>query len=103
MIIAKMPYISISTNPLKIRIKLLESMGINNLKIWFIKKCLIFSLRFMLIFTLFLVHQFEAKDIPVLNSAQIKSALNKKTKLSVWLLSNVYRLYSYSCLCLLAQ
>ncbi|MFW2738464.1 hypothetical protein ACN6QZ_13565, partial [Acinetobacter baumannii] len=38
----------------------------------------------MLIFTLFLVHQFEAKDIPVLNSAQIKSALNKKTKLSVW-------------------
>lgn len=38
----------------------------------------------MSIFTLFLVHQFEAKDIPVLNSAQIKSALNKKTKLSVW-------------------
>ncbi len=58
----------------------------------------------MLIFTLFLVHQFEAKDIPVLNSAQIKSALNKKTKLSVWpSFSNVYRLYSYSCLCLLAQ
>lgn len=38
----------------------------------------------MLIFTLFSVHQFEAKDIPILNSAQIKSALNKKTKLSVW-------------------
>ncbi len=58
----------------------------------------------MLIFTLFLVHQFEAKDIPVLNSAQIKSALNKKDQtIRLAFFSNVYRLYSYSCLCLLAQ
>lgn len=63
-----------------------------------------FSLRFMSIFTLFLVHQFEAKDIPVLNSAQIKSALNKKTQtICLAFFCHVCCLYSYSCLCLLAQ
>ncbi len=37
-----------------------------------------FSLRVMLIFTLFLVHQSKAKDIPALPLAPIKYALNKK-------------------------
>ena len=43
-----------------------------------------FSLRFILIFTLFLVHQSKAKDIPVLLLAPIKCALNEKAKLFVW-------------------
>lgn len=43
-----------------------------------------FSLRFILIFTLFLVRQFKAKDIPVLALAPLKYALNKKAKLFVW-------------------
>lgn len=53
----------------------------------------------MLIFTLFLVHQFEAKDIPVLNSAQIKSALNKKTKLSFWPSFLMYIVYIVILVC----
>lgn len=43
-----------------------------------------FSLRFILIFTLFLVHQFKAKGIPVLALAPLKYALNEKAKLFVW-------------------
>ncbi len=43
-----------------------------------------FSLRVIFIFTLFLVHQFKAKDIPVLPLAPIKYALNEKAKLFVW-------------------
>lgn len=63
-----------------------------------------FSLRFILIFTLFLVHQFKAKDIPVLALAPLKYALNKKAKLFVLaFFPNECCLYSYSCLCLLAQ
>lgn len=53
----------------------------------------------MLIFTLFSVHQFEAKDIPILNSAQIKSALNKKTKLSVWPSFLMYIVYIVIIVC----
>ena len=43
-----------------------------------------FSLRFILIFTLFLVHQFKAKAIPVLALAPLNYALNEKAKLFVW-------------------
>lgn len=53
----------------------------------------------MLIFTLFSVHQFEAKGIPILNSAQIKSALNKKTKLSVWPSFLMYIVYIVIIVC----
>ncbi len=53
----------------------------------------------MLIFTLFSVHQFEAKDLPILNSAQIKSALNKKTKLSVWPSFLMYIVYIVIIVC----
>lgn len=53
----------------------------------------------MLIFTLFSVHQFEAKDIPILNSAQIKSALNKKTKLFVWPSFLMYIVYIVIIVC----
>lgn len=63
-----------------------------------------FSLRFILIFTLFLVHQFKAKDIPVLALAPLKYALNKKGQtIRLAFFPNECCLYSYSCLCLLAQ
>ena len=58
-----------------------------------------FSLRFILIFTLFLVHQFKAKDIPVLALAPLKYALNKKAKLFVWPSFVMYVVYTVILVC----
>lgn len=58
-----------------------------------------FSLRFILIFTLFLVHQSKAKDIPVLPLAPIKCALNEKAKLFVWPSFVMYVIYTVILVC----
>ncbi len=58
-----------------------------------------FSLRFILIFTLFLVHQSKAKDIPVLLLAPIKCALNEKAKLFVWPSFVMYVVYTVILVC----
>lgn len=42
---------------------------------------------------------FAIYDIPVLNSVQIKSALNKKTKLSVWPSFLMYIVYIVILVC----
>lgn len=53
----------------------------------------------MSIFTLFLVHQFEAKDIPVLALTPLKYALNKKAKLFVWPSFVMYIVYTVILVC----
>ncbi|MND22733.1 hypothetical protein D3C80_131190 [compost metagenome] len=58
-----------------------------------------FSLRVIFIFTLFLVHQSKAKDIPVLNSAPIKFVLNEKAKLFVWPSFVMYAVYTVILVC----
>ena len=58
-----------------------------------------FSLRFILIFTLFLVHQFKAKGIPVLALAPLKYALNEKAKLFVWPSFLMYVVYTVILVC----
>lgn len=58
-----------------------------------------FSLRFILIFTLFLVHQSKAKDIPVLPLAPVKYALNEKAKLFVWPSFVMYAVYTVILVC----
>lgn len=53
----------------------------------------------MSIFTLFLVHQFEAKDIPVLALTPLKYSLNKKAKLFVWPSFVMYIVYTVILVC----
>lgn len=58
-----------------------------------------FSLRVIFIFTLFFVHQFKAKDIPVLSLAPVKYALNEKAKLFVWPSFVMYAVYTVILVC----